>query len=93
MKWIKTNNIFNKKRKTERRAEEEEEEEEKKKNSTRICPSFPFASDSYLISQTSILRMYVVRRLPTGATYKKKTEEDKKFSICMPILECTSIPT
>jgi len=77
MKWIKTNNIFNKKRKTERR--EEEEEEEKKKNSTRFCPSFPFASDSYLISQTSILRMYVVRRLPTGATYKKKLKKTRNF--------------
>ena len=76
MKWIKTNNIFNKKRKTERR---EEEEEEKKKNSMRFCPSFPFASDSYLISQTSILRMYVVRRLPTGATYKKKLKKTRNF--------------
>lgn len=63
---MKTNHIFHKSRK-----------KKKKKNSMRLClsplsPFFSFAGDSYLISQTSILRMYVVRQLPTGAEEEKK---------------------
>jgi hypothetical protein len=48
------------------------QQEKKKKECIFSTPFFSFASDSYLISQTSILRMYVVRQLPTGEKKKKK---------------------
>ncbi len=59
--------------------EVDKNKERKKKNSVVFAPPpfFSFASDSYLISQTSILRMYVVRQLPTGE--KKKEEDDENF--------------